>query len=179
MRKNPRRILSPQRLPFRHPGDWPFKFSEYSSYPQARRLHFRGRRIDGSSNPRDAISGKSPLPGVHQHCLLIRRNINAIKLIVRDVALHPLHSRHFAQHAARSLRQVLQFRRAHFPQVWNFPLNQIFRHLAFLAPIVLNPIASRRAFSFCSTILKPSLHLVHPTHAPHSGPAPTAGALTR
>jgi hypothetical protein len=28
MRKNPRRILSPQRLPFRHPGDWHYKLNE-------------------------------------------------------------------------------------------------------------------------------------------------------
>jgi hypothetical protein len=28
MRKNPRRILSPQRLPFRHPGNWHFKLNE-------------------------------------------------------------------------------------------------------------------------------------------------------
>ena len=34
MRKNPRRILSPQRLPFRHPGDWQYKFSERSEFAQ-------------------------------------------------------------------------------------------------------------------------------------------------
>jgi hypothetical protein len=28
MRKNPRRILSPQRLPFRHPGKWQYKSNE-------------------------------------------------------------------------------------------------------------------------------------------------------
>src|ERR1700719_4360827 len=28
MRKNPRRILSPQRLPFRHPGDWHYKSNQ-------------------------------------------------------------------------------------------------------------------------------------------------------
>jgi hypothetical protein len=30
MRKNPRRILSPQRLPFRHPGNRHYKSSEHS-----------------------------------------------------------------------------------------------------------------------------------------------------
>ena len=34
MRKNPRRILSPQRLPFRHPGDWQYKFSERQEFVQ-------------------------------------------------------------------------------------------------------------------------------------------------
>ena len=34
MRKNPRRILSPQRLPFRHPGNGRFKSSEYRDSPQ-------------------------------------------------------------------------------------------------------------------------------------------------
>ena len=34
MRKNPRRILSPQRLPFRHPGDWPYKLIESNDLVQ-------------------------------------------------------------------------------------------------------------------------------------------------
>ena len=36
MRKNPRRILSPQRLPFRHPGDWQYKVSEFRYFLQHR-----------------------------------------------------------------------------------------------------------------------------------------------
>ena len=38
MRKNPRRILSPQRLPFRHPGDWQNKSNEHKDLLQ----HDRG-----------------------------------------------------------------------------------------------------------------------------------------
>ena len=34
MRKNPRRILSPQRLPFRHPGDWRYKFNQRQVFLQ-------------------------------------------------------------------------------------------------------------------------------------------------
>jgi hypothetical protein len=34
MRKNPRRILSPQRLPFRHPGDWQYKVNEFRYFLQ-------------------------------------------------------------------------------------------------------------------------------------------------
>jgi hypothetical protein len=34
MRKNPRRILSPQRLPFRHPGDWQYKVNEFGYFLQ-------------------------------------------------------------------------------------------------------------------------------------------------
>jgi hypothetical protein len=34
MRKNPRRILSPQRLPFRHPGDWQYKSNEHKDLLQ-------------------------------------------------------------------------------------------------------------------------------------------------
>jgi hypothetical protein len=39
MRKNPRRILSPQRLPFRHPGAGHYKFSEEKHLLQHRRLY--------------------------------------------------------------------------------------------------------------------------------------------
>ena len=34
MRKNPRRILSPQRLPFRHPGDWHYKSNQQTELLQ-------------------------------------------------------------------------------------------------------------------------------------------------
>ena len=36
MRKNPRRILSPQRLPFRHPGAGSYKSSEHRRFLQHR-----------------------------------------------------------------------------------------------------------------------------------------------
>ena len=38
MRKNPRRILSPQRLPFRHPGNWHYKLNECKDLLQHHRL---------------------------------------------------------------------------------------------------------------------------------------------
>src|SRR6202040_1419343 len=37
MRKNPRRILSPQRLPFRHPGDWQYKSNQRTGLLQPER----------------------------------------------------------------------------------------------------------------------------------------------
>ena len=39
MRKNPRRILSPQRLPFRHPGKWQYKLNELRDAAQYAACH--------------------------------------------------------------------------------------------------------------------------------------------
>ena len=49
MRKNPRRILSPQRLPFRHPGDWQNKSNEHKDL-----LQHRCRRRAGRNKSRGA-----------------------------------------------------------------------------------------------------------------------------
>ena len=46
--------------------------------------------------------------------LLIRRNINAVDLIVSDVALDPLHSRQRANHAAGFLRDAVKVRGGEF-----------------------------------------------------------------
>jgi hypothetical protein len=47
MRKNPRRILSPQRLPFRHPGDWQYKSNQDTELLQHERNTDRKPPIAG------------------------------------------------------------------------------------------------------------------------------------
>jgi hypothetical protein len=47
MRKNPRRILSPQRLPFRHPGDWQYKSNQHTELLQQERNTDRKPPIAG------------------------------------------------------------------------------------------------------------------------------------
>ena len=47
MRKNPRRILSPQRLPFRHPGIGRYKLNESKGLVQHHLFALRLRKVPG------------------------------------------------------------------------------------------------------------------------------------
>ena len=67
-----------------------------------------GSRVDDRSHLRDSIGRKTALSGMFAHHLLVRRVIDAINFIVRDVTVHPLNLRsQFLQHAARLLRNRL------------------------------------------------------------------------
>jgi len=63
--------------------------------------------------------------------LLIRRDINAVDLVVSDVALDPLHSRQRANHATGFLRDAVKVRGGEFAGSWDFAFNKKLRHEYF------------------------------------------------
>src|SRR3954453_22767163 len=67
-------------------------------------------RIDHAAYPRHAIRRETALPCVCAHGGLARGDIEAVDLVVSDEALEPVNLRpHALQHAARLLRDRLQF----------------------------------------------------------------------
>src|SRR5262245_10070512 len=68
------------------------------------------------------------------HGCLIRRNVNAVDLVVGDVALDPLDLRpHAVQDAARFLRDGLQLLHRQFPGSGDVPLDHELGHYALLS----------------------------------------------
>lgn len=52
--------------------------------------------------------------------LLIRRNINAVDLVIGDITFDPLHARQGANHAAGFLRDAVKIRGGEFAGPWDF-----------------------------------------------------------
>lgn len=66
---------------------------------------FGSRRVDNGFHPGDVIGGKPTHPRVLLYDLFVRRDVNAVKLVVRNVALEPLNLwSKFIQDVARTLR---------------------------------------------------------------------------
>ena len=68
----------------------------------ARRLESLGRRwFDHCPYPDDFVRGECAFPRVLAHHFLVRRDVDAVDLVVRDVAVNPLDLRpHLSEHAA-------------------------------------------------------------------------------
>lgn len=72
----------------------------------------RGCGINRRSNLRDAVGGKPALVGVLADRLFIRGYVDAVDIVVGDVALDPLNLRsHLSQNATRFLRYGMQLLR--------------------------------------------------------------------
>src|ERR1700749_1748738 len=62
----------------------------------------------------DAVGGEAAALGVLAHGRLVRRDVDAVDLVSRDVTLDPLNLRpHLPQHPAGLLRDALQLFRRH------------------------------------------------------------------
>ena len=83
MRKNPRRILSPQRLPFRHPGKWQYKSNERIDLLQ----HWGESRkaillLPGPGRRRRAALRVTPLDGIQARRVIKRTSMqNKIRVL--------------------------------------------------------------------------------------------------
>ena len=87
------------------------------------------RRIDHGPDFRDAVGWEAALPRMFAHRRLIRRNVDTVNLVSRDVAVQPLNLRtEIPQDAARLLRNRLQLLRLQIPGSGNFALNDKFGH---------------------------------------------------
>src|ERR1700674_259916 len=125
LRLRPKRSpAQPARLP-----SPPKTFAAIAAFASRAVSGFRGGWNNHAANCRDASRREAALARMVAHGLFVRRDINAVDLVVGDVAFHPLHLGHRAQHAARLLRDALQLRRCQLPRTWNFPLDQKLRHL--------------------------------------------------
>src|SRR5215813_14231265 len=92
-------------------------------------LSLRRCRVDHAFHFRDPVGREAALLSVLTDHLLIGRDVDAVNLVVRNEALDPLDLRsEVAQHAARLLRDGVQFVGAEFARIWDFPFNYIFRH---------------------------------------------------
>src|SRR5690242_17438112 len=89
----------------------------------------RGRRIDHASHLRDLVRGKAPALRVLADHLLVWCAIDAVDLIVRNVAVDPLDLRpEVAKHVARGLRRGLEVGRVELPNAGHFAFDHIFGH---------------------------------------------------
>src|SRR6185295_9447889 len=86
-------------------------------------------RVNHGFNLRHMICRKAATSGMFMDHLFVRSDVNTVKLVVGDVALHPLDLwSQFIQHIARSLRQRFQLRRAQLAGPWYDSLNNILWH---------------------------------------------------
>ena len=69
---------------------------------------FGGRRVDDVPHLRNAVRGEASLARVFAHHLFVGRDVDAVDLVVGDVALQPLNlGPEVAQHRAGLLRDGL------------------------------------------------------------------------
>src|SRR5215217_9368232 len=95
---------------------------------------FRRRRVYHALYLGDAVGGEAAALCVFTHGRLVRRDVDAVDLVARDVALDPLNLRpHVAQHAARLLRDGLQLLRLQVARAGDFALDEILRHDSLLS----------------------------------------------
>src|SRR5260370_27275631 len=93
----------------------------------------RGGRTDARRDGGDSIGRNPSLAGVFAHHLFIRRDVDAVDLVVSDETFKPLHLwTKLLENSARLLRDGLEFRRGQFSGVRNLALDDIFRHGALL-----------------------------------------------
>src|SRR5438477_3273484 len=93
------------------------------------RSGFRRGRVDGFANLRDTVCREPSLPGMFADQFLVRGDVDAVDLVIRNVAVQPLDlGTELAQHAAGSLRDGGELVGRHFTRVRNFALDDVFRH---------------------------------------------------
>src|SRR6266404_5921679 len=98
-----------------------------NSRPRASiRLALRRCRIDDRLYFGDAIGREAPLLGMVAHHLFIWRDVDAINLVVGDIALQPLNLwPEISEHSARFLRDRLQLVLRQFTGIRNLALDNV------------------------------------------------------
>src|SRR6476659_93690 len=106
--------------------------------PETLRLRdaeLRGRRIDQRFHRRDLIGWEATHPRMLAHHLLVRRDVDAVDLVVGDVALNPLDLRsELIQDVAGAHRDRLQLVGGQLAGTWNQALDDVLWH-GLMAPV--------------------------------------------
>src|SRR5258708_4123765 len=80
--------------------------------------------IDDGPDLGNPVDGETALAGVLAHGLFVHGDVNAIELVVGDVALDPLHARaHFLQHVAGFSGKLAELGGGEFSDFRNFTFN--------------------------------------------------------
>src|SRR5215510_1116158 len=88
-----------------------------------------GRGIDDGPHRRDPVRGESPALGVLANQLLARRDVDAVDLVVRDEALHPLDlGAELLEHAGRLLRNPLELFPGEFADAGKVTFDDVLGH---------------------------------------------------
>src|SRR5690242_5080022 len=81
-------------------------------------------------------------------CLLVRRDVYAIDLVIRHEAFNPLDSGQGANHTAGFLRDASQVCGSEIARSWNIAFDYEFRHER--SPLRMSYARARDSTSFCS-----------------------------
>src|SRR6185295_359365 len=94
-------------------------------------------RVDHGLNLRDMIRRKAATSGMFMDHLFVWSDVNTVKLVFGDVALHPLNLwSQFIQHIARTLRHRFQLRGRQLAGPRYNSLNNILWHWCSPFPVV-------------------------------------------
>jgi hypothetical protein len=93
------------------------------------RRRFGSSRIDDCADLGDPVRGKTALPGVLANQVLVRRDINAVDLVIHHVTFDPLNPwSEIAYYGAGLLRGSLELFPRQFSDARNFSFDDILWH---------------------------------------------------